>query len=1342
MNEDATFYLPRMLTDISDSEKTYTEEDLLRTSSHVIVLAEPGAGKTELMKSLARKLSTSAIEANAFRYRDVSETGVPLVIDGFDELAKIDKAGIHQLLSLAKKANPTNVIVSSRSSEWSDASTSQFRKYFNIEPRVVRLCEFRREEQQALFQHRHPDENVNDFFDEVCRFGLDLLLANPQFLNMLASAYKETGRQFTSREAIFSQAVRYQAREANNEIATDDAPLSVEQIITLSAEVFAKLLLSGAQGIATRDLATEDERVYPSLFSLTSSGCSPKGILASRLFKPGSMADRHRPVHKIIAEYCAAVYLCKRIDDPADPLTLRKCLNIIAPGHYVRDELRGLLGWMASSGSTATQKDIIRLDPYAVIANGDPSRLGWDARVLLIHQLQKLEQDDPYFRRSDAWRRFNVSGFFTPEVIEAVRPVIEAPGKGHLRDLLLELLAGAPEVAGLCDSLSFLLCNKELTQHTRWLAGNCLLSVKSYDFVPDLNVLIAEATSGTLHIAADIITVTGPHTYPDAFLATFLQACTGLYPDHRGYLTHNLGSYYFVGEFIGGLSAASAENLLDILSDGLTCTCHKERYECDCRNGISKIIGKLLDNYLSQSTAPRCPQRIWQWIENLNFHSPATDSIAVRVLQQDDGLRRAIYRHVLAGESDREKIRKGLNTYFSYADHGHSGLNFTPDDQSYLLNMAFEESNVSLWLCLFPHHFQTVHKREKQSNPLRRLCRIQAKQDDRFLQAWVSAERGYKASYRPDRKTHRKIRRHRKRHEAAEIVNLRYIETHREAILASPEWDLLQRFAQTWLSKPETIPSRYGDADLVEQALINCIPHILQFVPDLQALAEINGEGKIYAAERLFYVASLVLFEKTRSLESIPVAVLRTLRTASGYGGGQQFHELAEAMRAEIDRLIFPAGQGTESFLREYLEPQLTAPCPSLGLMISSPVFSSVRGELAVEWLERFSTLSLYATQRLFVVANHDGKAGELAAIVAKRYAGYQQTWFETAGDANQEELRLFWLIRAFYYLPTPSPEYWQWLIADQQNLLRLYSLSGRINRGEYANLPQLTPEKHAVILEGFIDAWRPAYISDSHHSRPHKLEDAWRFLQETVYSLGTSDPDDAIPVVRRLLDEHRMLPLKPDLQSVLTTLQREKMLRNYAPPTPLDIVEMLDKNAVVTVEGLRETVLFHLEEYQRHVRHGEFNTLTLYYPAGKRLDEESSTDIIADWLSNTLRPQGISVIKEHEVNSEKRADFSATKMHRAKRLLLMAEVKGQWNKDLFTAASEQLYQRYSLTPDADMQGIYVALWFGKEEKVANALKHGLSDAAELKQAIIENMPADLHKQIDVFVLDLARKPA
>jgi hypothetical protein len=57
--------------------------------------------------------------------------------------------------------------------------------------------------------------------------------------------------------------------------------LSTTQKVNLSSEVFAKLLLSGAEGVGKCE-ATED-RMFPLLVSLLNGNAAAEGLLATRL---------------------------------------------------------------------------------------------------------------------------------------------------------------------------------------------------------------------------------------------------------------------------------------------------------------------------------------------------------------------------------------------------------------------------------------------------------------------------------------------------------------------------------------------------------------------------------------------------------------------------------------------------------------------------------------------------------------------------------------------------------------------------------------------------------------------------------------------------------------------------------------------------------------------------------------------------------------------------------------------------------------------------------------------------------------------------------------------------
>ena len=215
------------------------------------------------------------------------------------------------------------------------------------------------------------------------------------------------------------------------------------------------------------------------------------------------------------------------------------------------------------------------------------------------------------------------------------------------------------------------------------------------------------------------------------------------------------------------------------------------------------------------------------------------------------------------------------------------------------------------------------------------------------------------------------------------------------------------------------------------------------------------------------------------------------------------------------------------------------------------------------------------------------------------------------------------------------------------------------------------------------------------------------------------------------------ILSRTPDL--TISRQVRKKALRDFEPPTPQEIVNQLDHDAVVTVEGLRQLVIEELQDYQKVIDGGEFNSADRFYEKGERLGEVRSTEIIADRLNVRLEPQGISVTPEQQLKGAKRSDFTATKMIGGKRRLLVAEVKGQWHNELYTAASAQLHERYSIHPDAEQQGIFLAIWFGADEKVAGRKIHGIGSAQELRLSIEEKLPRALRGLIDVFVLDVSK---
>ena len=171
----SNFYLSRKLY---DHEKEYTELEVIEAFQIIIILAEPGAGKSSLLEKFSSHLNVKKKTANIFNSRNSHDKHSILIIDALDELVRVDQSAVSNLLGKAADLEPTKLIISSRSSEWEESYTSLVRDIFETEPRVFRLYPFNQSEQQQIFENYKAEENFEIFESEVKKYNLEQLLSN------------------------------------------------------------------------------------------------------------------------------------------------------------------------------------------------------------------------------------------------------------------------------------------------------------------------------------------------------------------------------------------------------------------------------------------------------------------------------------------------------------------------------------------------------------------------------------------------------------------------------------------------------------------------------------------------------------------------------------------------------------------------------------------------------------------------------------------------------------------------------------------------------------------------------------------------------------------------------------------------------------------------------------------------------------------------------------------------------------------------------------------------------------------------------------------------------------
>tara|TARA_R100001039_G_C1853266_1_gene114462 strand:- start:4526 stop:6301 length:1776 start_codon:yes stop_codon:yes gene_type:complete len=590
------------------------------------------------------------------------------------------------------------------------------------------------------------------------------------------------------------------------------------------------------------------------------------------------------------------------------------------------------------------------------------------------------------------------------------------------------------------------------------------------------------------------------------------------------------------------------------------------------------------------------------------------------------------------------------------------------------------------------------------------------------------------------------MKRYRKQQAAIHATNIKYVHDNRELVESGRHWGCLARFAQLVLMNPDKIEQEFGDEALVRNALKNCLDFIGPSIPNLPELAELQCASKYQQSEMILYAACIVKMRSSEDLEDVETSLLQALRTNIHIRYDAVSEDEVEVLKNKVDNLIFPDAASAEEFLRHYVEPQLEIPgCkhPEVWLLRSDELFTDSRAELSIEWLKRFRELDIGSLETLFEIAADHADRKKLEDIITERCTELTTLRPISADDEATEQKRIFWFLRAWYFLDNPPEACWSFLKANKNTVLSLNHRSGRMSFNESPSWPKLTAGKIELILDAFIDKWPKTDLPSQWGSESPNEETAYRFLNEIIWQLSSVAPEQAISVLERLIADSRFTDMHKDLKSIHAGQVKNRALSDFEAPTPAKIVELLDHCEIVSVEGLRALLIEEFEAYQADLNGSETTSRDVFYQnyaEGKRLGEVAATLRIADRLRLLLKAQGITVEPEKQMKDANRCDLSCRKIINNISKLLVIEVKGQWHKELYTAASTQLHERYSVHPDAEHQGIYLVLWFGPHEKVAGRAKHSIQNANELKSSIEKTLSDELRRLIDVFVLDVSKR--
>ena len=785
---------------------------------------------------------------------------------------------------------------------------------------------------------------------------------------------------------------------------------------------------------------------------------------------------------------------------------------------------------------------------------------------------------------------------------------------------------------------------------------------------------------------------------------------------------------------------------LDCFAENIKCTCDlKTNYRCECRSGVSNVAAILLDAYLEKTVGPHSPETLWKWLRPLDFskRTPPVDCAAASFFSKNPLLRQRIHQLAFDELTEAEAIwEMSSNLKGMGRTKAHPSIQFHAGDWQPIIDHAFVNDRTDLW-----NNFVSGHYNKRNNFGVdegRSQARKQANEKPEFMRVWARKE----ANWRKVRDKYplslsRINRRRKKRQEAVKRHNDQFLLENEKQIRAGQHWGWLEGFAIDFLQRGYEGEESYtnNDPTIAKDALINCFDFLEKETPTLRQLAKLRIESKSSRFQTVLLAACAVTLEIKGTLSTVPKSALRAVMAHfdmhySGYGGDEK-----TALEAEVTKCLFESDNDVEEFAREFIEPQLLcgAEHTNVGWLEYKEPFQPVSEELAFEWLDCFPMASLDSQNTLFrIAARSKERRQELIELITLRSA---QNLFmlpmEFEIDAFDEH-RKFWLMRYFYFVEEMYPEVFDALTVEKNSIFAFDQISGILGRDDNQDFPELSAQKIYAILDAYVDRWPKVFLPNSYGTGSPSEQVAYRFLTDQIWRFTSTDPTESLSIIDQVLNDTRFEDFRNSAKNVRSRLSRQLALRDFEPPKAQDLADFFVGRAVLSVEQLRTLLLEELDGLQSLLRGAETDPVNMFYNGDKRVDENTARDRIVDLLRPRLEAKNLGISIERHMADSKRCDITLEKSFGGRRSLLVIEVKGQWHSELYTAASAQLHERYSIHPDAAEQGIYLVLWFGGDELIAGC-KATLATPAALKNSLEVNLPPEIESHVDVAILDLAK---
>lgn len=1306
---------------------------------NIVLLGDPGAGKTHLFTEFAQLQSGAFrsarsflnISAEALRAQDT------FFIDALDE-RRSDRGDNNATDEIVKKlfeVNPKQVRISCRAADWlGETDLVAFKDYFDGSGGyvVLSLQHLSRAEQVAVLG-ANGIESAEVFLDDAEHRGLSELLGNPQTLKMLAEVVSKSGWPST-RSELFEEAVKVLLTETNKGASQKkQGRFSASELMQVAGEMCALRLIGDIQAIS---LSESDEAADIPSYRTLSCGDSDKLVaaLGRRVFTATPVPETVDYAHRVIAEYLAAWWLSEKV---RAGLPIGRVRALVGVDGRPATELRGLHAWLAVKLPEYAEL-LINADPFGVLTYADARALTPTNRKKLLRALANLANMDPWFREGH-WTSSSLAGLAGADMVEDFRSILTSTSPNFsLRMLVLDSLAVSQPVPQLSAELLSIVKSANAFYAERSSAVDALL------YMGDAGIKAVAgayqdigASEDDLRLKAKLFKRLGGAELRANLLPKLLFEI----------LTTKAKASFDV---IYGVSASVPDQEVGCTLDQLVISF--ERLPDDSvREGVWSFeseFDRLLFRALNIETELE-GVRLISWLECRKrvsdmFGNSRAQEVHTQLAAHPDIATRGIAAALKALKNDEN--------VWSFT-HRLRGLGLLGWSDETFLRIVIAEMETEVAAERKVHLYDlalsvAVHQIGPEARSAFEML-FELAEGDSTLEAVrrtccyleIPAWRAEDAERSKEREQSRADGRSRNRSD---------FEKHASNIRTGAHFGWLDWIARVYFAmftdvNREATPLERLTTELGASNAVMAIEGLVALVRKEQItptneILRMRGESK-YHPWWYAIIAGLDLYVEQggqvddMNFEFLSAAlVINSLCTTFTYKGNVSTLYIPPWKTSILEtRPALAAGAYSE--LARFDLARSAQSVFGLYDLLHQPELHPFREVTAMTLLTEFPNAPNDSLKRLIQAVMSDCEPSVFASLAQD----------VVSQGLDRDDALVLWLAAGYVVAPSEFTSYCDAL--DESGLVALVwalrEVTGysRRSRNQTSKLDHLQLEQ---ILRWVVERFPRTTHPEGGWNGDENPWDAADFALRLI-ALLSADPSDAAALsLQRLAVEPSAKSYLDDIKHAIAQ-QRVRMIdAQYRQPTVQQVVKTLSNGSPSSIGDLHALLLDHLKDLNPHIAATNVDVFKRFWNEdsyGKVVspkNEESCRDYLVELLQARTNPQKVVLEPEGHMAADKRADIVALQPG----MKLVFELKRDYHPAVWDAIQEQLERFYTRDPEAQGYGIYVVLWFGSKRKSAIPLPpppHKHPDSASAMQEILQALiPEERRHKIAAVVLDVS----